>query len=111
MQPRGESAERPGTKDERIRFPVERDGAELVRAWVERTVAIYRDAIANLRPHASKAEHRRRFRDAIRDFESWLAAGSGASSEGQSPCRPGIGDLVSGADRVGRHRCSSYMPL
>jgi len=58
---------------ERIRFVVERDGNDAARQWVERTLKIYRSAIDSADSHASTAQYRSLFEDAIRTFEQWLS--------------------------------------
>ncbi|MDQ3797759.1 MAG: hypothetical protein M3294_09415 [Pseudomonadota bacterium] len=60
---------------ERIDFLVRRDGKAAARAWVERTLAIYRAAIAKPGSHASSTTYRPLFEDSIRTFEAWLAKG------------------------------------
>ncbi len=58
----------------RIEFLLKRDGLEATRAWVRRTLQIYRDALANRSSHAAAAEFRPLFEQAIRDYEEWLAS-------------------------------------
>jgi len=58
---------------ERIKFLIERDGETAARAWVERTLGIYREAISKPGSHASIAAYRPLFEDSIRVFEAWLA--------------------------------------
>lgn len=67
---------------ERIRFVVERDGDDAARQWVERTLKIYRSAIESADSHASTAQYRSLFEDAIQTFEQWLSGegeGGGAT--------------------------------
>jgi len=73
------------TTDEagRIRFLLERDGREATRAWVERTLAIYRQALATPGSHASKPEYRPAFERSVAAFEAWLAGQEGAPAQ---PC-------------------------
>jgi hypothetical protein len=52
---------------------VRRDGATEARAWVERTLALYRGAVASGTSHASTKEYRPLFEQSIRDFENWLS--------------------------------------
>ena len=59
---------------ERINFLLQRDGEPTARAWVERTLKIYREAIAHPASHASSKEYRPLFAESIREFEAWLAA-------------------------------------
>lgn len=59
-------------EDERIRFLVERDGCAAARKWVERTLRIYREAVASSGSHASRAPYRPLFERAITAFECWL---------------------------------------
>lgn len=56
---------------ERIEFLVRRDGVEQARAWVERTLKLYREAIAS-GSHAASPAYRPFFEQSIRDFENWL---------------------------------------
>lgn len=56
----------------RIHFLLERDGEEATRAWVERTLGIYRNAIASSGSHASLGDYRPSFEASIAEFESWL---------------------------------------
>lgn len=57
---------------QRIDFLVRRDGLKEARAWVERTLRLYREAIASATSHASTKEYRPLFEQSIRDFEEWL---------------------------------------
>jgi len=61
------------SEQERIGFLLRTRGPQEAREWVERTVRIYRNAIASRASHASKPEFRRLFEAAIREFEEWLA--------------------------------------
>lgn len=65
IQPRPES--------ERIEFLLRRDGLEATRAWVERTLGIYREALSNPKGQASDPTYKPRFEKAVREFEEWLA--------------------------------------
>ncbi|HKI82308.1 MAG TPA: hypothetical protein VKA04_11725 [Pseudodesulfovibrio sp.] len=67
-------------EQERIDFLVRRDGPAEARAWVERTLHMYRDAVNTPLSHASLPEYRPRFEQAIDEFQIWLAA------QDQSPC-------------------------
>ena len=58
---------------DRINLLIRRDGAEAARAWVERTLAIYRNAVASPHSHASQREYRPLFEQSIREFEYWLS--------------------------------------
>lgn len=53
-----------------------RDGIEQARAWVERTLKLYREAIASSGSHAATKEYRPLFEQSIRDFEDWLGGKS-----------------------------------
>ncbi len=55
-------------ESERIRFLMQRDGPEATRAWVQRTLEIYRQAL-----HDGDSMYRARFEQAVREFEEWLA--------------------------------------
>jgi hypothetical protein len=57
---------------QRIRFLLERDGDAATREWVERTLNIYRNAVATADSHASTPQYRPRFEHAIDRFEQWL---------------------------------------
>ena len=43
-------------------------------AWVERTLAIYRNALKSPAHHASKEHYRPLFEESIHAFEEWLTA-------------------------------------
>lgn len=66
VEPRPESA--------RIEFLLERDGLETTRAWVERTLAIYRQALADPRNYANDPSYKPLFERAAREFEEWLGS-------------------------------------
>lgn len=55
-------------ESERIQFLMKRDGPEATRAWVQRTLEIYRQALRN-----GDSMYRARFEQAVREFEEWLA--------------------------------------
>ena len=57
---------------QRIRFLIERDGEAETREWVERTLHIYREALATTDGHAPTPQYRPQFEHAIRRFEQWL---------------------------------------
>jgi len=59
------------SEEQRIEFLVHRDGIAAAQAWVERTLQLYREAVASP-GHASTNEYRRLFEESIRDFEAWL---------------------------------------
>jgi hypothetical protein len=61
------------SEKQRIEFLVRRDGVKEARAWVERTLKLYRDAIASGTSHAATKEYRPLFEQSIRDFEDWLS--------------------------------------
>lgn len=63
------------TEKNRIELLVRRDGIEQARAWVERTLKLYREAIAS-GSHAATKEYRPLFEQSIRDFEDWLGGKS-----------------------------------
>lgn len=60
------------SEKERIELLVRRDGVEQARAWVERTLKLYREAIASASGHAATKEYRPLFEQSIREFEDWL---------------------------------------
>ncbi len=61
-------------ESQRLEFIVERDGEDAARAWAQRTLEIYRNAVDNPHSHASGAQYRGLFLAAIRDIEAWLQA-------------------------------------
>ncbi|MGH8495543.1 MAG: hypothetical protein ACREVN_05360 [Gammaproteobacteria bacterium] len=64
----------------RIELLIDRDGFDAARVWVERTLDIYRGAVANPRSHAASGDYRPRFEASIRAFEAWLrVCGAGKS--------------------------------
>jgi len=65
-------------ENRRIHFLIERDGEVAAREWVERTLAIYRGALASPASHASAPGFRSQFEDAISKFEAWLGDSEGA---------------------------------
>ena len=65
---------RGGPEMERINFLVKRDGESAARAWVERTLKMYREVISNPRSHASYKDYQPLFQESIHEFEAWLAA-------------------------------------
>jgi hypothetical protein len=70
----------PNLEDERINFLLQRDGLEVTREWVERTLNIYRVAISSPASHASRGEYKLLFERSIKEFEEWLSAHSKANS-------------------------------
>ncbi|HEX5461000.1 MAG TPA: hypothetical protein VFX20_13605 [Steroidobacteraceae bacterium] len=62
----------PRPESDRIAFLLKRDGLEAARAWVERTVAIYRRALADPKHYANDSSYNPRFERAVREFEEWL---------------------------------------
>ncbi len=64
----------------RIELIVRRDGEAAARAWVERTLEIYRAALAS-GGYAASAPYRPLFEQSIREFEQWLAGSAEAASE------------------------------
>jgi len=63
----------PRSESERIAFLLKRDGLEATRAWVERTLGIYRRALADPKHFANDSSYKPRFERAVREFEEWLA--------------------------------------
>lgn len=63
------------SESERIAFLLRRDGYEATRAWVERTLNIYREAVQGGDRHAADARYRALFERSIEEFARWLAAG------------------------------------
>lgn len=63
----------PRPESERIDFLLRRDGPAAARVWVERTIAIYREALHDSRHYANDPSYRPRFDRAVREFEEWLA--------------------------------------
>jgi hypothetical protein len=66
-------AEQPGDSEaRRIAFLVHRDGEPAARAWVERTLHLYREAVAAKKSHAARPDYQPLFEASIRTFEQWL---------------------------------------
>lgn len=59
------------TEKHRIEFLVQRDGEEPARSWVERTLKLYREAIA-AGGYAAGDAYRPLFEQSIREYEDWL---------------------------------------
>ncbi len=59
---------------QRIGFLLNRDGPEAARAWVRRTLAIYRKELSDPRSFASDPTYKPRFERSAREFEEWLAS-------------------------------------
>ncbi len=57
---------------QRIEFLIKRDGPKATRAWIERTLAIYREAVKSSKSHASLSDYLPSFEASIREFEAWL---------------------------------------
>ncbi len=57
---------------ERIGFLLARDGRQATRAWVERTLRMYREELGRPTSYASDAAYRPRFERAVCEFEEWL---------------------------------------
>jgi hypothetical protein len=57
---------------DRIDFLLQRDGYEMTRAWVERTLGIYRDAL-RVRGARGDSYSAAPFERSIAEFEGWLA--------------------------------------
>lgn len=64
-------------ESDRIAFLLRRDGPEKTRQWVERTAAIYREALAHREHYASGPAYRPLFERAVREFEEWLRTTGG----------------------------------
>ena len=63
--------EPPNSEARRIAFLVGRDGEPAARAWVERTLHLYREAVTT-KSHAARPDYRPLFEASIRTFEQWL---------------------------------------
>lgn len=61
-------------ESERIEFLLRRDGFEATRKWVERTVDIYKAALAEHSGYGADPTYRPRLEKAIREFEEWLGS-------------------------------------
>lgn len=59
-------------ESERIEFLLQRDGFEATRKWVERTVGIYKAALAEKGGYGTDPTFRLRLERAVREFEEWL---------------------------------------
>jgi hypothetical protein len=67
------SVAEPKSESGRIEFLLRRDGSAATRAWVERTLAIYREALRDPRHFANDPSYRPLFERAVRQLEEWLA--------------------------------------
>jgi len=72
MVGRGDLAHAGGPEAARIAFLIHRDGLPAARIWVQRTLQIYRAALADPRGHAATSYYRPRFEASIEAFDSWL---------------------------------------
>lgn len=63
-------------ESERIEFVLRRDGFEATRKWVERTVGIYKAALAEHGGYGNDPSYRPRLEKAVREFEEWLGSTS-----------------------------------
>ncbi len=86
----------------RIDFLVARDGADATRAWVERTLRIYRRAVLNTSNFASTPSYRREFIQACCDFRRWLAA---------TPAREQGVDTHACCGKVACETCRAEVPI
>jgi len=59
------------SEKDRIELLVRRDGPAEARAWVERTLKLYREAVAS-GGYAATKEYQPLFEQSIREFEDWL---------------------------------------
>lgn len=64
----------PRPESERIEFLLKRDGFAATRAWVERTLTIYRQALRDPKHYANDPSYRPLFERAVGEFEEWLAS-------------------------------------
>lgn len=62
------------SEKERINLLLQRDGLEVTRNWVERTLNSYRKAVASPANHASQKSYKPLFEQSIQEFEQWLSA-------------------------------------
>lgn len=67
------STTEPRPESERIEFLLKRDGVAATRAWVERTLAIYREALRDPKNYAVDPSYKPLFERALREFGEWLA--------------------------------------
>lgn len=56
----------------RIKLLIDRDGMVAARAWVERTLCIYRKAVNDTRNWAATGDYKPTFEASIHAFEKWL---------------------------------------
>jgi hypothetical protein len=56
----------------RIELLIDRDGIPAARAWVERTLDIYRKAMSDTHGYARTGHYKPLFEASIRAFEKWL---------------------------------------
>ncbi|MGH3672303.1 MAG: hypothetical protein ACRDSH_16990 [Pseudonocardiaceae bacterium] len=73
VEERALHTDEPRPEIERIELLLERDGLAATRAWVERTLAIYRRALGDPRHYANDPSYKPRFEKSVREFEEWLA--------------------------------------
>lgn len=79
---------------DRIDFLLRRDGYEATRAWVERTLGIYRDAL-RVRGARGDSSYAPLLAKSIEEFEEWLAQGERSMQEASTvrpPRTPGPPD-------------------
>lgn len=62
------------SEQRRIALLLARDGHAATREWVERTLNIYRQALAQPGSYAREPGYRAGFERSIREFEEWLAS-------------------------------------
>ena len=61
-------------ESERIDFLRRRDGYEMTRNWVVRTVNLYRAALGQHDHYAADPAYRPLFEKAVEEFDQWLAS-------------------------------------
>lgn len=74
---------------ERIRVLLARDGRQATRAWVERTLRMYREELGRPTSYASDLVYRPRFERAVCEFEEWLAQGASPAARSGAADRDG----------------------
>jgi hypothetical protein len=75
-------------ESQRIGLLLERDGYPATRAWVERTLQIYRAALARREHYAHDPHYRARFEQSVDEFQHWLDS-PGAEPEPGPGSAPG----------------------
>ena len=79
----------PRPESEHIDFLLQRDGPKATRAWVERTLTMYRKELSHPNSYACDVTYRPRFEKAVREYEDWLALPTPQHPSTAESCRDG----------------------